>query len=479
MGNPQAAELKAALRMLPSTDEVLSSRVVQSLIPEIGRIRATTIVRAAVDEVRNELADDISTQPGRAAAYSKESLLTDAADRFKKIWNARRKSRLRRVINATGVVIHTNLGRAPLSAEAIEAIKESAAYCAIEYDLATGKRGKRGEYLEGLFAEITGAEGAIVVNNCAAAAYLVLTVFAKGGEAVVSRGELVEIGGDFRVPDVLVQSGATLREVGTTNRTKLSDYEKAIGENTKILVRVHPSNYKIVGFTEKPSLAELAQLAHRKGILLYEDAGSGALFDLRKFGLTDEPVIGDSLTDGADIVTFSGDKLSGAAQAGIIVGRKNLIEQIRKHPLYRALRVSKLVYAALEATIESYLKDDAERSVPVLKMLGLRMEDLAKRTETLVGRIRERLESGNDVSIEMISGESVVGGGSAPDTRPETVLLAIRHKAISASEIESKLRTAETPVIARIENDAVLVDLRTVQEEEEGRLIEMIVNAIR
>ncbi|MEO8040964.1 MAG: L-seryl-tRNA(Sec) selenium transferase [Acidobacteriota bacterium] len=478
MGNPQAAELKAALRMLPSTDDVLTSAAVQSLVTEIGRHRATTLVRAAIDEIRKALANDISTRPGRVEAYSKESLLAAAADRFMMLWNARRRSRLRRVINATGVVIHTNLGRAPLSADAIEAITESAGYCAIEYDLVSGKRGKRGEYLESLLTEITGAEAAIVVNNCAAAAYLVLTVFAKGGEAVVSRGELVEIGGDFRVPDVLVQSGATLREVGTTNRTKLSDYEKAIGENTKILVRVHPSNYRIVGFTEKPSLAELAQLARRKGILLYEDAGSGALFDLRKFGLKDEPVITESLEDGADIITFSGDKLLGAAQAGIIVGRKSLVEQIRKHPLYRALRVSKLVYAALEATIEAYLKDDAERSVPVLKMLGLRKEQLAGRTQELVRRIHERLGNGNGVSIEMIPGESVVGGGSAPDIRPETVLLAMRHPNLSASEIERSLRMAETPVIARIDDDAVVIDLRTVQEAEEDRLIETLIAAV-
>ncbi|MEP6703911.1 MAG: L-seryl-tRNA(Sec) selenium transferase, partial [Acidobacteriota bacterium] len=381
------------------------------------------------------------------------------------------------VINATGVVIHTNLGRAPLSNRAIRALTESAGYCAVEYDLENGRRGKRGEYLEGLLSEVTGAEAALVVNNCAAAAYLVLTVFAKGGEAVVSRGELVEIGGDFRVPDVLAQSGAILREVGTTNRTKLSDYEKAIGENTKLLVRVHPSNYKIIGFTEKPSLAELALLSHKKGILLYEDAGSGALFDLGKFGLTDEPVISHSVTDGADIVTFSGDKLVGAAQAGIIVGRKTLIEQIRKHPLYRALRVGKLVYAALEATIESYLSEDAEQTVPVLRMLSLRKEELEKRVTNLNRRLRARLGQSGEIGIETMNGESVVGGGSAPDSRPATVLLVIKHSGISSTDLERKLRTGETPVIARIENDRVLIDLRTVQEGEEDRLTEMLVAA--
>jgi L-seryl-tRNA(Ser) seleniumtransferase len=479
MGNPQAAELEGALRMLPSTDDVMSLAAVHRLLPEIGRRRATSIVRAAIAELRSELADYISISPGRAEAYSKESLLTAAAERFAHLWENRRSSRLRRVINATGVVIHTNLGRAPLSADAIEAIKESAGYCAVEYDLANGRRGKRGGHLENLLTEVTGAEAAVVVNNCAAAAYLVLTVFAKGGEAVVSRGELVEIGGDFRVPDVLVQSGATLKEVGTTNRTKLSDYEKAIGENTKILVRVHPSNYKIVGFTEKPSLAELAQLSRRKGILLYEDAGSGALFDLRRFGLTDEPVIAESLADGADIITFSGDKLLGGAQAGIIVGRKNLVEQIRKHPLYRALRVGKLVYAALEATIESYLREDAEESVPVLRMLGLRKDQLEARTQDVIRRIDARMGTERAVSIEMIAGESVVGGGSAPDIHPETVLLAIKHGTLSSADIERRLRMAATPVIARIENDTVLMDLRTVQENEEDRLIEMVIAALR
>jgi L-seryl-tRNA(Ser) seleniumtransferase len=479
MGNPQAAQIEAALRMLPSTDDVMSLAAVQRLLPQIGRTRAAVIVRAAIAEMRTELADDVSSSAGRAEVYSKESLLTAAAERFARLWEMRRTSRLRSVINATGVVLHTNLGRAPLSTDAVQAIAESAGYCAVEYDLTKGNRGKRGGHLESLLTEITGAEAAIVVNNCAAAAYLVLTVFAKGGEAVVSRGELVEIGGDFRVPDVLIQSGATLREVGTTNRTKLSDYEKAIGENTKILVRVHPSNYKIVGFTERPSLAELAQLSHRKGILLYEDAGSGALFDLRKFGLTDEPVIAESVADGADIITFSGDKLLGGAQAGIIIGRKNLVEQIRKHPLYRALRVGKLVYAALEATIESYLKEDAEESVPVLRMLGLRKDQLEARTQDVIRRIDERLGKERCVSIEMIAGESVVGGGSAPDIHPETILLAIKHETLSSVEIERRLRMAATPVIARIENDTVLLDLRTVQENEEDRLIEMFVAVLR
>ena len=478
MGNPQAAELGAALRMLPSTDDLLTSPEIQPLFTEIGRARATSLVRIAINHLRAELASRIAERPAHADTYSKETLLAAAAEKFSELWNLRRSSRLRPVINATGVVIHTNLGRAPLSESAIQALTQAAGYCALEYDLASGKRGKRGEYAETLLTEITGAEGALIVNNCAAAAYLVLTVFAKGGEAVVSRGELVEIGGDFRIPDVLTQSGATLKEIGTTNRTKLSDYEKAISENTKVIVRVHPSNYRIVGFTEKPSLAELAQLSRRKGILLYEDAGSGALFDLSKFGLNDEPVINRSIAEGADVVTFSGDKLLGAAQAGIIVGRKNLIEQIRKHPLYRALRVGKLVYAALEATIESYLSEDAERSIPVLRMLSMTKAELGERITKFSKQLSNALGPDHDCAIEIISGESVVGGGSAPDARPETVLLALKHSHISPVELEAKLRTGAVPVIARIENDKVLIDLRTVSENDEDRLLEMLLAAL-
>lgn len=478
MGNPQVAESAAVLRMLPSTDDLLMSSIAQKLMPEAGRKRLTSLARRAIEELRAEITSNISERGGREEIYSKESLLGAASKKLEDLWLSHRGSRLRAVINATGVVIHTNLGRAPLSADAIRAIQNAAGYCTLEYDLATGSRGKRGESVENLLIEMTGAEAALVVNNCAAAAFVVLTVFAKGGAAIVSRGELVEIGGDFRIPDVLAQSGATLKEVGTTNRTKLSDYENAIGENTKVVMRVHPSNYKIVGFTEKPSLADLAELSHRQGVLLYEDAGSGALLDLGKFGLRDEPLVSRSIADGADIVTFSGDKLLGGSQAGIIVGRRNLIEQIRKHPLYRALRVDKLIYAALEATLESYLREDAEESIPVLRMLSLQKKELEIRMRDLVKRLRDSIGKTHTSTIEIIPGESVVGGGSAPAVRPETVLLAIAHPTMSCDELEMKLRSAETPVIARIENGRVLIDLRTVQAGEEDRLIEILVTAL-
>ncbi|PYS99469.1 MAG: L-seryl-tRNA(Sec) selenium transferase [Acidobacteria bacterium] len=477
MANPQAAELSAALRMLPSTDELLSTGEVGRLLPEVGRARAAVLVRLAIGELRLELAADINSRSGRTEAYSRESLLTSALRKFDDLWRQCRRSRLQRVINVTGVVIHTNLGRAPLSKHAIEAMVDSSGYCTLEYDLENGKRGRRGDDVEKLIAEITGAEGALVVNNCAAAAYLVLTVFANGGEVVVSRGELVEIGGDFRVPDVLSQSGATLREIGTTNRTKLSDYERAINENTTVVMRVHPSNYKIVGFTDKPELAELAELTRKRGVLLFEDAGSGALIDLERFGLDDEPLISRSVSGGVDLVTFSGDKLLGGAQAGIIVGRGNLIEQIRKHPLYRALRVSKIVYAALGATLESYLREDAETTVPVLRMLGLTRDEIKARAKRFVERLGETQMSG--IEIELVEGGSVVGGGSAPGVERETMLIGINSSQSSPSEIEKLFRSAETPVIARIENDRVLIDLRTVDEREEELLLEILKSTLQ
>lgn len=474
MGNPQAAELAGALRLLPSTDDLLTTQSAKVLVAKVGRKRLTLLARQSIEEIRQEISREITTRTGRAEAYSKESLLVAACERLEILWASRRTSRLRKVINCTGVIIHTNLGRAPLSRGAIDAIEEAAGYTTLEFDLESGKRGRRGASVEGLLTELTGAEAALVVNNCAAAAFLVLTVLAKGGGVIVSRGELVEIGGDFRIPDVLVQSGATLVEVGTTNRTKLVDYDRAIGESTKLVMRVHPSNYRIVGFTEKPSLVELSELCRRKNVMLYEDAGSGALIDLAGFGLTDEPLISQSIADGADIVTFSGDKLLGACQAGLIVGRRDLIEQIRRHPLYRALRVDKLAYAVLETTLESYLRDDPE-SIPVLAMLALTKGDLDERARDFADRLKGQT---GEASIGIVDGESVVGGGSAPDVRLATTLISVRHPVLSADEIERKLRRSETPVIARIEDDEVRIDLRTVEAAEEDRLLEILAGAL-
>ena len=476
MANPQTAEIAAVLRMLPSTDELISTPQAMSILPATGPGRLTMLAREAIESLRRELVAEISESAARESTRSRESLLLQASVRLLQLWTSRRDARLRKVINATGVVIHTNLGRAPLSAEAILAIKEASGYCTLEYDLTTGKRGKRGAFVESSIAELVGSEAALIVNNCAAAAFLVLTVFAAGGEVVVSRGELVEIGGDFRIPDVLVQSGAKLTEVGTTNRTRLADYERAINEETRLLLSVHPSNYRIVGFTEKPSRSDLAELAHRKGLLIYEDAGSGAIIDFGAYGVSDEPFIGRVISDGVDIVTFSGDKLLGSTQAGIIAGRRDLIERVRKHPLYRALRVDKLMYAALEATVESYLRGTAETDIPVLSMLSMDREVIESRTRNFAAKVG----GGSDgVSIEVVEGESVVGGGSAPATGRPTVLMAIKHAQKSALDIEEKLRRSDVPVIARIENDAVVFDLRTVRESDEAELLQMLLNALQ
>ncbi|HLM61492.1 MAG TPA: L-seryl-tRNA(Sec) selenium transferase, partial [Pyrinomonadaceae bacterium] len=409
------------------------------------------------------------------ADLTRADLLKKAEDRLRHFGTLEKASRLRRVINATGVIVHTNLGRAPLSENAIEALIENASrYCTLEYDAATGKRGKRGARVEELLCELTGAESALIVNNCAAAAFLVLTVLARGGEVVISRGELVEIGGDFRVPDVMEQSGATLKEVGATNRTRVSDYERAINENTRLLLKVHPSNYRIVGFTAAPSLTELADLAHQNDILLYEDAGSGAMFDLSRYGLTDEPVIAESIKAGADVVTFSGDKLLGGVQSGLIVGRRETVERIRKHPLYRALRVDKLIYSALEATLESFRRETALQEIPVLKMLSMTDAEIKERIENFARKLKNELSKESNLKFETIKGNSVVGGGSAPTAQPVTTLLALKFTEMSAAKLEETLRLSDPPIIARILEDKVLLDLRTVSEGEESELLKVL-----
>ena len=372
------------------------------------------------------------------------------------------------------MIIHTNLGRAPLSENATRAIDAASGYCTLEYDIETGKRGRRGSRAEDLIVELTGAESALIVNNCAAAAFFILTVFASGGEVIISRGELVEIGGDFRVPDVLSQSGATLSEVGTTNRTKLADYEKAINDKTRVILRVHPSNYRIIGFTAAPTLAALTALAKKHKLLLYEDIGSGALIDLSKIGLKDEPVVSKSIIDGADVVTFSGDKLLGGPQAGIIAGRREIIDKLRKHPLYRALRVDKIAYAALEATLSSYRRGNAPNEIPALKMLSATQDEIRERANGMLEKIRSKLTRDSNLKFEIIDGLSAIGGGAAPTVQLETKLLALTHKKMSVSRLEHFLRISVPPVIARIVDDRVVIDLRTVFESEDAELLEVL-----
>ena len=470
MKNGKNEKTEASLRLLPSVDALLQTDAAREISAESSAKHLTNLARNSIDALRREIleTDENTDNISRETLFKRsENLLSD-------LWRTEKNSNLQRVINATGVIIHTNLGRSPLSEKAIKAIAETAYYCTLEYDLETGRRGRRGIGAEKLLAEITGAEDALIVNNCAAACVLVLTALAKDGEAIISRGELVEIGGDFRIPEVMTESGAILREVGATNRTRISDYENAIGENTRLIVKVHPSNYRIIGFTESPSAAEIARLAHQKNILFYEDAGSGALIDLSGYGLADEPLISKSIAAGADVVTFSGDKLLGATQAGLIVGRRSVIETLSKHPLYRALRASKLIYAALEATLAAFRRETALREIPVLRMLSIEAKEIERRTKKFAKKLNGKIDQNSNLEFEIISGNSVIGGGSAPAVQPESTLLAVKHKKMSAGELERALRLAKPPVITRILEDKVLVDLRTVSEGEEAELLEIV-----
>ncbi len=467
-------DLSSLLRALPSVDALLRTETALALRAGAGAERLTALARAVTEEMRQGLQEQATKGIAPNGEHTREALLEVAARKLKQAFEREHATSLRRVINASGVILHTNLGRAPLSEAARRAIADEAArYCTLEYDLETGRRGRRGARVENLLTQLTGAEDALVVNNCAAAALLVLTVLAQGGETIISRGELVEIGGDFRVPDVMQQSGTRLVEVGTTNRTRLSDYSRALTDETRLLMRVHPSNYRIVGFTSAPTLEELASLAHESQLPLYEDAGSGALFDLGQYGLADEPVISESIKSGADVVSFSGDKLLGSAQAGLIVGRQDLIARLRNAPLYRALRADKLALAALEATLEAYLRGAAFDEVPALRMLALKPEQIAERARAFLKRWQQSM-SRSSLGCEIIEGQSAIGGGAAPTTHPQTTLIALAHQVLSADEVERALRNSKPPVIARIADDKVLLDLRTVLEDEEAELLEVL-----
>jgi L-seryl-tRNA(Ser) seleniumtransferase len=470
MSEQETSEL---LRALPSIDALLRTETARTLKASAGALHLTRLARAVTDEMRAGFQTKAATETNNV--YSRETLLTEAARRLERAWLREVASGLRHVINASGVILHTNLGRAPLSEAARRAIADDASrYCTLEYDLETGGRGRRGRRVEELLVDLTGAEAALVVNNCAAAALLILSALAQNGETIVSRGELVEIGGDFRVPDVMMQSGTRLVEVGATNRTRLSDYSRAITENTRLVMRVHPSNYRIVGFTSTPTLTEIARLAHEAGLLLYEDAGSGAISDLSPFDLVDEPVICESIRAGADIVSFSGDKLLGAAQAGLIVGRRELVEKLRKHPLYRALRADKLALAALEATLDAYNRGTHFEEIPVLRMMALRAKEIEQRAESFVSKLQEQA-SGAALRYEIIEGQSAIGGGSAPTTHPSTALIALTHETLSADGLDKALRLSQPPVVARISESKLLIDLRTVAEDEEPALLAALI----
>jgi L-seryl-tRNA(Ser) seleniumtransferase len=476
------------MRQIPSIEQLRQRPAVRALEEQYGRAAVVEALRAEADLLRrrfrtgetvaHDIADTIERAvPSRLAAASEGSL--------------------RRVINATGVIVHTNLGRAPLAEAAVQRVAALAAgYTNLEYDLAEGRRGRRDVHAERLICRLTGAAAAVVVNNNAAATMIALAALAAGREVVISRGELVEIGGGFRVPDVMQQSGALLREVGTTNRTRAADYAAAIGDRTALILRVHPSNFRVEGFTERPSLEELVALGRRFNVPVAEDLGSGWLGGSgvrgigssgvreigssgvgefegsgdRKFALRDEPVVSASIAAGADVVMFSGDKLLGGPQAGIVAGTEAAIAAIRRHPLMRALRVDKMTYAALEATLQEHAAGHAER-IPVLRMIGMTAEEIGGRAEGLAAALNAAGFRSNT-----LDGHSTIGGGSAPGSALPTRLVAVTHPSLSASELEARLRALEPPIIARIEGDRIVLDLRTVATDDDplvARLLSM------
>jgi L-seryl-tRNA(Ser) seleniumtransferase len=441
---------QTSLRHVPSVDQLLRTEAARELRAVVGIRKLTNVARSVIAEIRTLLREGSVTP-------SANELLEEAVKRMEATVRREGQAGIKAVINATGVLLHTNLGRAPLSASAQAAVQEAARYCSVEYDLESGGRGGRGARVENLLKDLTGAEDALVVNNCAAAALLILTVLAHDGETVVSRGELVEIGGDFRVPDVMASSGTRMIEVGTTNRTHLEDYRRAVNANTRLIMRVHPSNYRIVGFATSPTRSELAALARESGLPVYEDAGSGLLVDLQKYGVVDEPVVREIVESGVDVVSFSGDKLLGSAQAGLIVGKHAIVLRLRKHPLYRALRSDKLRLAALEGTLVSHQKDVASAEVPAIQMLALTAAEIEGRARTVVENVLE-----GALKVELIAGESTLGGGAGPTSVFPTTLIALSHRDKSAQEIEHQLRSSTPPIISRISDGKVLLDLRTV-----------------
>jgi L-seryl-tRNA(Ser) seleniumtransferase len=462
---------------LPSVDELLQKPDLASIISGEGRTVVADAARAVLSRLRAEIS------AARLEAAGVDLALSGISGAIERQVRLSLSYSLRRVINATGVILHTNLGRAPVAVSALEQVRDVASgYSNLEFDLETGNRGERDVHVDRLFRKLLNEGPAgetarstsrpadiatIVVNNNAAAVLLALNTLAEGGEVIVSRGELVEIGGSFRIPDVMSKSNATLREVGTTNRTRVADYERAINDKTRLLLRVHRSNFQITGFTEQPAIEELAALAHKRNIPLMEDLGSGALFDLHSVGVSGEPGVLDSLRAGVDVVSYSGDKLLGGPQAGMLSGRSDLIARMRANSLFRALRVDKLTYAALAATLLAYVKHD-HSAIPALRMMHLSEEEIGQRAEAVAAKSRSSVRG---LMVETMDGESVIGGGAAPSAVLPTRLLAVTQEGLSADEISARLRAGDPPVIGRVEDGRVLLDLRTVFPEQDENVI--------
>ena len=459
----KSAAQSELFRELPSVNELIRTPGESALASQHGTAAVTAAARAVLARLREEISSGLLDASALRIALDG---LHNAIEQ--QLLRALTYS-LRTVINATGVILHTNLGRAPLAEAALAHIHETARrFSNLEFDIDAGARGKRDAHVDRLFRSLLSEGGhdeaeiaTIVVNNNAAGVLLALNTLAEGGEVIVSRGELVEIGGSFRIPDVMAKSGATLREVGTTNRTRIADYENAINERTRLLLRVHRSNFEITGFTEQPSTADLVALARDRGLPLMEDLGSGALVDLQNFGISGEPSVLDSLCAGVDVVTYSGDKLLGGPQAGLISGRADLVARMRANSLFRALRVDKFTYAALEATLLAYVKRDYD-AIPTLRMMRLTKQEIGQRAESLAAQSHSA-----KLNLEVIDGESVIGGGAAPSSTLPTRLLALSCDGLSADELSARLRASDPPIIARVTDGRVLLDLRTVFEDQD------------
>jgi L-seryl-tRNA(Ser) seleniumtransferase len=447
-------------RALPSVDRLLSHQDLRDLEHELGATALVELARREIEAARAAIA-------AGGPPPNPQDMLRNIAAQARALLAPTPQP----VINATGVIIHTNLGRAPLSQEALEAMASaSAGYCDLEFDLEGGQRGSRHTHLEPLLQQVTGAEAGLAVNNNAAAVYLVLTVLARRREVIISRGQAVEIGGGFRIPDVMRQSGARLVEVGTTNRTYLQDYEAAITPATAAIMRVHASNFRITGFTESPSIADLARLAHERGVLLIDDLGSGCLIDTTAYGLAPEPLVQESIAAGADIALFSGDKLLGGPQAGIIVGRRDLIEALARHPLARALRMDKASIAGLAATLRHYLKGEALEKIPVWRMISMPLAEVQRRARRWARAVGP--------PARLVDGRSMVGGGSLPEEGLATKLLAIPGEGKYLSQLAQRLRRGDPPVIARIDSGMLLLDPRTVDPRQDAALVKAVRTAL-
>jgi L-seryl-tRNA(Ser) seleniumtransferase len=460
-------EKQKLLADLPSVDEILKSRQGLAWLDKYPRRYVLQGIREGIDRKRKEILEGLSAGP------PDEVMTDDVEDIIRKL----SAHSLIPLINATGVVIHTNLGRSVLSEKALENIRRvSESYSNLEYDIAKGKRGKRYTHIKRILRDVTGAEDALIVNNNAAAVLLCLNTLSKGKEVIVSRGELVEIGGSFRMPDVMASSGAVMREVGTTNKTHLYDYEKAINENTSMILKIHKSNFRLVGFTEEVPIEDLVRLGSKHQIPVMYDLGSGCLIDFRKFGIYDEPAVKEIVNTGVDLTTFSGDKLLGGPQGGVIVGAKKYIESIQKNPMTRAMRIDKLTLAGFEATLMEYVdEEEVVENIPTLRMLLQKPEEIKTRANRIARRLKSEIK---DADIRIMQDSSRAGGGALPEMDLPTYVVAIKSDRVSVNELEEKLRKGNPPIITRIKGDSLMIDARTVMDKDHEVLVKGMKTAL-